>query len=213
MIKTTQAGTGAGWRAILFALVIASAWCTGALCQSTSAPALHFVAIGDVPPGIIDGLVAHFRTRFGVSIKILLPLTLDRATLDEQRSQLVAERLIQAVRSRYPTLAKKPGTRVIAITPMDMYTDAMRDRWVFSFSLRSPDRHFAVVSYARMNPANFGERPNDVLLRTRLQKMIARNIGVMYFGLPLSADPRSVLFRDILGVDDLDRITEDFSPR
>jgi hypothetical protein len=31
--------------------------------------------------------------------------------------------------------------------------------------------------------------------------------------LPASPNPRSVLYRDILGVDDLDRMTEDFNPK
>jgi len=43
--------------------------------------------------------------------------------------------------------------------------------------------------------------------------MVTKNIGIMYFGLPASDNPRSVLFRNILGVDDLDRMTEEFSPK
>jgi len=31
-----------------------------------------------------------------------------------------------------------------------------------------------------------------------------------HYGLPVSDDPSSVLFKDILGPDDLDRVSEDF---
>ena len=43
--------------------------------------------------------------------------------------------------------------------------------------------------------------------------MITKNIGIMYYGLPASPNPRSVMYNDILGVDDLDRMTEDFNPK
>ena len=115
--------------------------------------------------------------------------------------------------SRYPVLAKSPRTRLIGITPLDMYIEAMRTQWLFAFSTRSTDQRYAVVSYARMDPTHLGEARNDTLLRSRLRKMVARNIGIMYFGLQTSENPRSVLFRNILGVDDLDRMTEDFSPK
>ena len=201
--------------ALVIAAVVVTQCVVGAVGAGQTATELHLylVAVGDVPADMMNGLVAHFSARYGVPIKTLTPLGFDRATFDESRRQLVADRVIKAVRSRYPTLAKQPGTRVIAITPDDMYMEAMRDRWVFAFSLRSPDAHFAVVSYARMDPANLGDPPNTDLLRLRLQKMIAKNIGVMYFGLRGSTNPRSALFNNILGVDDLDRMTEDFNPK
>jgi len=44
----------------------------------------------------------------------------------------------------------------------------------------------------------------------RLQKLVTKSIGLMYFGLPLSDDPGSVLYRNILGPRDLDRMSEEF---
>ena len=41
----------------------------------------------------------------------------------------------------------------------------------------------------------------------------AKNIGIIYYGPPASPNPRSVMYCDILGVDDLDRMTEDFNPK
>jgi hypothetical protein len=43
--------------------------------------------------------------------------------------------------------------------------------------------------------------------------MVAKNIGIMYYGLPISQDPRSVLYGQIDGVDELDVMTEYFEPR
>ena len=50
------------------------------------------------------------------------------------------------------------------------------------------------------------------MLRSRLTKMVAKNIGVLYYGLPLSNDPRSALYGNIGGTDELDVMTEYFEP-
>jgi predicted Zn-dependent protease len=174
---------------------------------------LYLVPIGDVPPELMEDLASHLETRFRTRITSLSPLAFDRATFDPQRRQTVADDLIAAVRRRYTTLARDDRARVIGVTPFDMYMQEMADQWAFTFSLRSDDGRFAVVSYARMNPVNLGESPDDERLRTRLRKMVTKNVGIKYYGLPLSRDPRSVLYGQIGGVDDLDRISEYFDPR
>ncbi|HEY7447252.1 MAG TPA: hypothetical protein VH702_03830 [Vicinamibacterales bacterium] len=40
-----------------------------------------------------------------------------------------------------------------------------------------------------------------------------KNIGIMYYGLPVSREPRSVLYENVLGPDDLDYMSEFFEPR
>ena len=55
--------------------------------------------------------------------------------------------------------------------------------------------------------------PDEELLRSRLRKMVIKNIGMMYYGLPVSRDPRSVLYGNVLGLDDLDYMSEFFEPR
>jgi predicted Zn-dependent protease len=183
------------------------------LAQTKSPLRLYFVAIGDVPRELLDHLIVNFQSRFGLALTILMPMTLAEAAFDPQRRQMVAEEVISSMRRRHLKLARDPQARVIGITPLDMYMQAKRDEWRFSFSVRSPDRRFAIVSYARMDPAHLGDPPSEDQLRSRLRKMITKNIGIMYYGLPASPNPRSVMFRDILGVDDLDRMTEDFNPK
>jgi predicted Zn-dependent protease len=173
---------------------------------------LYFVGIGEVPTALLSELTSHFEEKFGIRITVLSPLSFDRLTFDPVRSQTVADELISAVRQRHATLARDGRARVIGITPYDMYMRAMGTRWRYTFSLRNHDDHFAVVSYARMDPAWLRERPDAERLRSRLQKMIAKNIGIMYYGLPISQDPRSVLYGQIGGVEELDLMTEYFEP-
>jgi hypothetical protein len=40
--------------------------------------------------------------------------------------------------------------------------------------------------------------------------MVGKNIGVLYYGLPLSGDPRSLLYANIGGPQELDSISEMF---
>jgi predicted Zn-dependent protease len=198
---------------LLWSAVLLIGLVTATAAQSSAKPDLYFIPIGDVQTGMIDGFTAHFQKKFGIAIKVLSPLGFDRVAFDTARSQMSADRMIQAVRYRHATLVKNPQTRIIAITPYDMYMEAMGDKWRFAFSLRSGDGHVAVVSYARMSLAQRGTAANEELLHVRLRKMIAKNIGIMYFGLPASDNPRSVLFRNILGVEELDAMTEEFDPK
>jgi predicted Zn-dependent protease len=174
---------------------------------------LYFVAIGDVPPAWLHDMAAHFEEKFGLSITVLAGLMFDRVTFDRHRSQTVADELILAIRRRYPRLARDDRARVIGVTPYDMYMQEMAAQWAFVFSLRSHDQHFAVVSYARMDPARLRKEPDAGRLETRLRKMVAKNIGLMYYGLPVSQDPRSVLYGNVGGVDELDLMTEYFEPK
>jgi len=52
-----------------------------------------------------------------------------------------------------------------------------------------------------------------LLHSSRIIARALKNIGIMFFGLGASDNPRSVMYRNILGVDDLDRMTEFVLPR
>ena len=156
----------------------------------------HLVAVGEVPSARMSSLVADAEAALAMHVSVLPPLSsVNPAMLDtanSKRSQLTAEEVILAVRSQHPTLIRDPRTRVIAVTAQDMHIKR-RESWRFALSLRSNENTIAVVSYARMDPANFGNTPDEELLRSRLRKMIFKNIGIMCYSLPVSQDPKSVL--------------------
>ena len=129
----------------------------------------------------------------------------DSLAFDQARRQLVAEELVQMLRDRH-----KGGGRsrvVIGVTSWDMYIRARP--WQFGFSWR--EAPYAVVSYARMDPARLGEPHGEERLLRRLRKMISKNLGVLMFRLGPSTDRTSLMYQDIMGVDDLDRIDEDLA--
>jgi len=163
---------------------------------------VYLAPIGDFPREDADALVAHYREKFGLAIEVLPPIPVPDEAMDAERGQLIAERLIDTIGAT-EVVAEDPGAVVIGLTNMDMYVAAQD--WNYAYGLRSGGTH-AVVSKARMD-AGFADKD---LQRQRLRKMVTKNIGILYYGLGVSDDPRSVLYRNILGPADLDYASEDF---
>jgi predicted Zn-dependent protease len=115
---------------------------------------------------------------------------------------VIAERLTEAIRGQ--PISADPNAVIIGLTSADMYI-ASKD-WNYAYGMRHGDR-WAVVSSARMSWGT----ASDQRRMERLEKMITKNIGILFYGLPPSSDPRSVLYNNVLGPDDLDRMTEEFS--
>jgi hypothetical protein len=54
-------------------------------------------------------------------------------------------------------------------------------------------------------------QPVDLnLSETRLRKMVTKDIGILYYGLPQNQNPKSVLYNGIMGIEELDQVGEDF---
>jgi hypothetical protein len=166
---------------------------------------LFLAPLGDFPNQTVRALANFYRDRYGLQITILEPAGIDPGARDQGRGQLVGEDLITSMQASYPAVAGDPKAVVIGLVTEDLYIRARPD-WDWAFGLRDEDR-FAVVSTARMG-AEFGF--SDKLATSRLRKMVARDIGVLYYGLTLGENPNSVLYREVLGSDDLDRMGEDF---
>jgi hypothetical protein len=161
---------------------------------------VFFVPIGDFPKGDAEALVAHYNEKFGLTIGVLPSMAVPDAAVDPARKQVIAERLIEAIATTTPTAAD-PAAVVIGLTSDDMYIAS--ESWGYAYGLRAQGR-LAIVSSARLDDF-WGS-----LKMRRLQKMITKDIGLLYFGLPLSDDPASVLYRDVGGPTDLDQMSEDF---
>ncbi len=168
---------------------------------------MYFISLGDVPPETIEQLTEHYKARFGIEIKTLHAIGLDETLVSRQRNQIDAAVLIGLMRQEYPNVVNDLNAIVIGLTPEDIYISSYD--WDFAFNFRQENR-LAVVSMARMDPVNFGQPANEVLLNTRLRKMVTKNIGVLYFRKSLSINPRSVLYKSVDGVEELDEMGEEF---
>jgi predicted Zn-dependent protease len=162
--------------------------------------------VGPVPPAVVADLVTHLRSRLGLVVTVLPPVSVDPAAMDRDRVQLIAEEVAGSLRG----LPQHARNVVVGLTTYDMYIRGMPS-WEWAFALREGER-VIVVSTARMDETNWGRAVAPALLRTRLRKMVLNNLGLVYHGLAQTSDRRSVLFGPILSLEDLDPLGEAFRP-
>jgi predicted Zn-dependent protease len=169
---------------------------------------VYFVPIGNLAVVDVPYLVGYYQQRFGLTITPLTAIAPGR-TFDPRRRQFQAEALIRSIEAGYPDIANDGRSIMIGITEADIYTAS--ENWRFALGLRAQGR-LAVVSTARMDldHVNHGTPVDSVALHSRLTKMISRELGFLYYRLPISRNQKSVMRSSIMGVDELDDLGEDF---
>jgi predicted Zn-dependent protease len=160
---------------------------------------------GTFPRRTVEALAKFYLVNYGIKVKILPAAAVSAAARDPHRRQLVAEELIASLKGQYPKLVADPRAAIIGLVTEDLYIRSRVD-WHWAFGLRLEDR-YGVVSSARMA---FPGNATAAVRMTRLRKMVTRYVGFLYFGLPANDKPKSVLYADIGGIDDLDRVGETF---
>jgi predicted Zn-dependent protease len=157
------------------------------------------VPIGDVPSEQLATLPREYASEYGLSLTVADPIPLAESAFDPARSQFVAQGLIDAMAAAHPELSGGEQV-VIGVTRADIY---IRDiDWQWAFGLREGGR-LAIVSTARMR---LPLRPEYEW--SLMRRMLTRDIGFLCYGLPPTDDPRDLLYRDVLGLDDLLRMSD-----
>ncbi|HZC80232.1 MAG TPA: hypothetical protein VE222_00690 [Nitrospiraceae bacterium] len=166
---------------------------------------VYFVTLGEFPRTLQDALAEHYRKKYNLEIQMLSTIKMDMASFDVQRQQLIAEEAIRLMRSDFPDLAADPKAILIGLTTQDMY---IRNKtWRFAFSYREGER-FAVVSSGRMHIGL--SAAESIVFQTRVRKMVTKNIGILYYHLPISVYRQSVLYGNVGGIEELDGMGEEF---
>lgn len=200
-------------RLFLAAVVIAVPALTGGPAQSQAAKVkrlhgegtIYFIPLHNFPKSTLQDLAAYYKKKYKLNVKIVPAVKLERSVADMQRRQLIAEEVVKLMRRKQSALAGNPHNILIALTKLDMYPRS--EGWRYSF--QSGEDNIAIISSARMDPTSYGARPNPALTKKRLRKMITKRIGAMYFHLPYSDDPHNVMYKSIMGLEDLDNVGED----
>jgi predicted Zn-dependent protease len=134
-------------------------------------------------------------------------MKVEDATFDSSRNQMIGD-LIQSMLRAYPNVASDESAVIIGITDQDMYPRG--EDWKFCFGWRTPKNRAAVVSTARMDIQYPGEPGFEATATKHLRKMVTKDIGILYYGMSINGNPKSVLYGGILGIQELDQVTEDF---
>ena len=167
---------------------------------------VYFVPFDDFPLPTAQSLAVHYQTKYQVPVQVGPTLRIPESAADPARGQLNSSALLAILEEQYPSTSGR--TVIVGLTQYDMYIPDVS--WEYAFSNRGADR-LAVVSTARMEYGCLGfttAGPEQQLARVR--KMVGKNLGVLYFRLGQSRNPGSMLYGDIGGVQELDRMTDDF---
>jgi predicted Zn-dependent protease len=164
---------------------------------------LYLVPLGDFSKLTTEELATYYKAKYGLSLETLPPVQIPPSARNAEREQLIAEEAVDLMRRVNTEISRNPNAILIGLTSEDMYIS--KYDWQFSFSWREQGK-YAVVSTGRMNLG----RVTDDQIRIRLRKIVTKNIGILYFHLRQSDDPRSVLYRNVGGIRELDYMGEEF---
>lgn len=168
---------------------------------------IYLVPLGGFSNAAVEDLASYYRKKYSLPVETLPNVDLAPTAMNPERQQLIAEAAVKIMKQANPDLSNDPQAILIGLTTEDMYIDQYD--WRFSFSWREQGK-YAVVSSGRMN-LRPGRKPvSEDQIRTRLRKMVTKNIGVLYYHLAQSDDPRSVLYRNVGGIRELDYMGEEF---
>lgn len=168
-----------------------------------------FVPLGQVDSDLVLHLADYYREEYGIEVVISPPRDIPGDLLDHQRGQVSAQDLRDEVYLHAGGSLSEDDAVYIGLTPLDLYSQQSSYAWVFGTkAISSTGTKVGVLSTFRMNPELYGDAADDQLLETRVRKMVSKYVGLLYFGLEETSDPKSPLYGSIGGLDDLDSMSE-----
>jgi YD repeat-containing protein len=164
---------------------------------------LYFAPMGSqaIPA---ESLAAYYRHKFRIAITVLPPLALKPESCMPSRNQCIAEEMIIQAERGYPRIAHKPGSVIIVLTGEDIFSRSLGGDFTYSLL---PNVHAGIVSTRRMDRGSWGGRiPNHAVMVAGTKQMLTKYIARLFFHLPTSYDPTSVMYQPLIpngGSDDL----------
>ena len=163
---------------------------------------VYLVPLGNVRHVDVRALADEVAVRYRVRTRTLPALPLPGWTLAVKDGELNGDQLIRLLQLAY---AARGRAAIIGITDCDMFSPSLGVHGLFS--LRNPPP-YAVVSSSSLGATLFDRlRGHD--RHERVRKLVARNIGFLYFLRPVSRDPHSLLRSSMSSVGDIDSLDED----
>jgi YD repeat-containing protein len=172
------------------------------------AGAVYVVPIGpisSVPD--INPLIQEYSSKYKVAMELLPGIPLPSWAENQARKQYVAEDLISAIQLAYPKLAAAPQAVIIGVTDADMYIS--ENTWTYAFSFRDEER-FAVISTAHLSEDDDGKAQGSDVTEKRLRKVLARDLGILYFRLQPTQNYNSLLYQSVGDATELDELADGY---
>lgn len=169
---------------------------------------IFLIPFGTAGVLITPALLQYYRDTYGLALELKPTLPVPEWTRDKPRNQLIAEELVEAMKSAYPELTRDPRNVMIGLTDEDLYITDLD--WEFALNYRSP-LGGVVISASRLSPVFYGDPPDPDLVSRRLRKLLTKNIGASFYHLSLNSNPASVLYDDVETMTTLDRMAETYN--
>jgi YD repeat-containing protein len=168
--------------------------------QFLAVPAVPTKKIYLVPIGLdsaesLDWAPEYYKAKLGIEVEILPAIAMPNDLEDHKRHQIDSEHLLFYISSKYSELLKYPSHALVAVTSRDIFIRNFGRSFAENYR-QGP--HLAVVSCARLHLPALLERWNPEWFHSRLQKMLTKNIAILYFDLPMSSDYTSLLSGGVL---------------
>lgn len=165
---------------------------------------VYLIPLGLDEPESLQWAPPYYKAELGIDVTLLPAVPLDSSLIDWKRNQLNGDRCIdEFLQRKHAELARDPFAIVIAVTSHDIYAPSLG--WTYVENLRSEGR-FAVVSSARLHPPAPLEKMNPEWLNARLQKLLTKNLAILYFDLPMSSDYTSLVSGGVLSGSEIDQM-------
>jgi YD repeat-containing protein len=167
---------------------------------------VYLVPVGYSDDEHLDWVGTYYERKLGINVVLLPGIPLDPADIDKSRSQLDSYKCVEYLQRKFPDLAADPSVVLIGITSADMYIPWLD--WWYADSLRSTGR-YAMISTAHLHPPALLGRLNPAWLSSRVEKLLTKDLAILYFDLPLSSDYTSLLSGGILSSSDIDQMGDE----
>jgi archaemetzincin len=131
--------------------------------------AVYLLAIGTVPPRVLDWVEATIAEWCPWPVKRLDPLPFPENSYDVQRGQYRSVEIMKVVGGCAPTGA----VRILGVTEGDLAIPTL----TFVFGQAQLDGRVAIVSLARLRQEFYGLPADEQLLRERLVKEVLHELG------------------------------------
>jgi YD repeat-containing protein len=162
---------------------------------------IYLVPIGLNSAESLEWAPEYYKAKLGVGVEVLPAVAMPNDVEDRGRHQIDSEHLLSYLSGKYSELLKDPSHELIAVTSRDIFIRSFG--WSYAENYRQGTR-LAVVSCARFHLPGFLERWNPEWFHSRLQKMLTKNIAILYFDLPMSSDYTSLLSGGVLSGHEID---------
>ena len=160
---------------------------------------IHLVPLGQLSGRYsLEELAGQLRGKYGLDVVVEKPLPLGRAAWNGHRRQYGAQLLMDSIKRASPAITAEKDATVIGVTDAPVYNIVARGN--YSITARREDGYAIVstaalgVSWSRGILDRKGTEPAK--LRTRIERSLLRDIGVLHWHLPLNYDATSLLYWD-----------------